>query len=257
MKGVTAPRLTSWRSHGSTIACSMPFTGTATARDHKTEAKVVQVPGVMEGWHTFGLLWTFKEYVFYVDGKETWRTDAGGVCLLPQYMLLSAEVGKWAGDITEAKLPDRFLVDYVRVYDLEEDLSLQEFLLNDLFKTYARQGEVCYISFGSRYDAASNRTIYKAPPRDFLERFGGRGYSVKRASVYPSSEGRWSQKRNPETKVPDGVYEVEIVEWINANTAKVKASMGRGPLWGAGYEATVEKEKGKWRIKEHGMHWVS
>jgi hypothetical protein len=28
------------------------------------------------------------------------------------------EIGPWAGDITKAKLPDRFLVDYVRVYDL-------------------------------------------------------------------------------------------------------------------------------------------
>jgi hypothetical protein len=33
-------------------------------------------------------------------------------------MLLSDEVGKWAGDINRAKLPDEFLVDYVRVYDL-------------------------------------------------------------------------------------------------------------------------------------------
>jgi beta-glucanase (GH16 family) len=76
------------------------------------------VPGVMHGWHTFGLLWLPDEYVFYVDGKETWCSKAGGVCQVPQYMLLSDEIGSWAGDITKAKLPDRFLVDYVRVYDL-------------------------------------------------------------------------------------------------------------------------------------------
>jgi hypothetical protein len=33
-------------------------------------------------------------------------------------MLLSDEIGSWAGDITKAKLPDQFLVDYVRVYDV-------------------------------------------------------------------------------------------------------------------------------------------
>jgi hypothetical protein len=33
-------------------------------------------------------------------------------------MLLSDEIGPWAGDITKAKLPDHFMVDYVRVYDL-------------------------------------------------------------------------------------------------------------------------------------------
>jgi len=89
-------------------------------KDHKSEGKVVKVPGVMEGWHTFGLWWKPDEYVFYVDGKETWRSQAGGVCQVPEYILLSDEIGKWGGDITKAKLPDQFLVDYVRVYDLVE-----------------------------------------------------------------------------------------------------------------------------------------
>ena len=39
---------------------------------------------------------------------------------VPQYMLLSDESGSWADDIKKAKLPDQFLVDYVRVYDLVE-----------------------------------------------------------------------------------------------------------------------------------------
>ena len=76
------------------------------------------VPGIMEGWQTFVLSWKPNEYIFYVDGKETWRTDAGGVYQVPLYIKLSDEIGKWAGDITKVKLPDRFLVDYVRVYDL-------------------------------------------------------------------------------------------------------------------------------------------
>jgi Ca2+-binding EF-hand superfamily protein len=85
---------------------------------HKSEGKVSNVPGVMDGFHTFSLWWKADEYVFYVDGKETWRTDAGGVCQVPLYIKLSDEIGKWGGDITKAKLPDRFLTDYVRVYDL-------------------------------------------------------------------------------------------------------------------------------------------
>jgi hypothetical protein len=35
------------------------------------------VAGLADGWHTIGLDWTEKEYVFYVDGKGTWRTDKG------------------------------------------------------------------------------------------------------------------------------------------------------------------------------------
>ena len=87
-------------------------------RHHKSEGKVVHVPGVMKGFHAFGLLWTPEEYVFYVDGQRTWRSNAGGVCQVPLYLKLSDEVGTWGGDISKANLPDRFLVDYVRVYAL-------------------------------------------------------------------------------------------------------------------------------------------
>ena len=87
---------------------------------HQHKGKTVRIPGIMDGWHTFALWWKPDEYVFYIDGKETWRTDAGGVCQVPLYIKLSDEIGKWAGDITKVKLPDRFLVDYVRVYDLVE-----------------------------------------------------------------------------------------------------------------------------------------
>ena len=87
---------------------------------HKSKGFVATVPGVMEGWHTFSLLWTPDEYVFCVDGKETWRTNAGGVCQVPLYLKLSdeAQFGGWAGDVRKAALPDEFLTDYVRVYDL-------------------------------------------------------------------------------------------------------------------------------------------
>ncbi|MGE5609596.1 MAG: family 16 glycosylhydrolase [Bacillota bacterium] len=87
-------------------------------KEHKSQAHEANVPGMMQGFHTFALSWTPDEYVFYVDGKETWRTQAGGVCQVPLYIKLSDEIGKWGGDIAKAKLPDQFLVDYVRVYEL-------------------------------------------------------------------------------------------------------------------------------------------
>lgn len=88
-------------------------------KDHKTAGIKFRVEGVMEGWHTFSLLWSATEYVFYVDGKEVWRTTAGGVSQVPQFIKLTEEIGTWAGDITKAVLPDFFAVDYVRVYDLK------------------------------------------------------------------------------------------------------------------------------------------
>jgi beta-glucanase (GH16 family) len=94
-------------------------------KEHKSEGKVATVPSVLDGFHTFSLWWKPDGYVFYVDGKETWRTSAGGVCQVPLYIKLSDEIGNWAGDIATAKLPDRFLVDYVRVYDLVDAEQIQ------------------------------------------------------------------------------------------------------------------------------------
>ncbi|UCG46881.1 MAG: alpha-L-fucosidase [Phycisphaerales bacterium] len=86
-------------------------------RAHRHVGKESTIAGVSRGWHTFGLYWTPDEYVFYVDGRETWRTGGGGVSQAPQYIKLTEEIGTWGGDIGKAKLPDYFTVDYVRVYD--------------------------------------------------------------------------------------------------------------------------------------------
>ena len=41
----------------------------------------------------------------------------------PGEIILSLEVGKWAGDIEDATLPDSFTVDYVRVYQKSTALN--------------------------------------------------------------------------------------------------------------------------------------
>lgn len=90
-------------------------------KDHKSEGNVVKQDAVLDGqFHTFALWWTPTEYVFYIDSVEVWRTRAGGVCQVPLYLKLSEEIGPWAGEITKAALPDRFVVDYVRVYDVQK-----------------------------------------------------------------------------------------------------------------------------------------
>jgi beta-glucanase (GH16 family) len=82
---------------------------------HKHTGAPAPIAGLSTGWHTVGLLWTETEYAFYVDGKETWRTSEG-LSHRDEYIVLSLEVGDWAGNIATAELPDHFLVDYVRVY---------------------------------------------------------------------------------------------------------------------------------------------
>lgn len=83
--------------------------------EHKAARCVYEKTGLRRGWHTFGLEWKRKEYIFYVDGKEIWRTEKG-VSHIPQFIILSLEVGDWAGDISSARLPDQVIFDYVRVY---------------------------------------------------------------------------------------------------------------------------------------------
>ena len=79
-------------------------------------------------FHTFGLLWLPDRYVFYVDGKED-GVITENVSAVPEFLLISTETrGYRFADhrpTAEARaLPatgDTFAVDFVRVYDLEEN----------------------------------------------------------------------------------------------------------------------------------------
>jgi beta-glucanase (GH16 family) len=83
--------------------------------DHKSRNQSSSSAGLAEGFHTFGVLWTADEYIFYIDGIEKWRSS-DAVSHRPQYAILSLEVGTWAGVIQNATLPDGIEVDYVRWY---------------------------------------------------------------------------------------------------------------------------------------------
>jgi beta-glucanase (GH16 family) len=89
-------------------------------KDHKSTGTNTTLPELTQGFHNYSLFWTPEEYVFYVDGKEVWRTKAGGVSQVPEYLKLTEEIGTWGGDIRKASLPDYFEVDCVRVYELGE-----------------------------------------------------------------------------------------------------------------------------------------
>lgn len=89
-------------------------------KDHKSAGHQLKIPELTGGYHTFAMWWKPDEYIFYTDGKETWRSKAGGVSQVTEYLKLTEEIGKWGGEIEKAALPDFFEVDYVRVYDLQK-----------------------------------------------------------------------------------------------------------------------------------------
>lgn len=87
-------------------------------KDHRSAGTNTTLAALTDGFHDYGLWWTPAEYVFYVDSQEVWRTKAGGVSQVPEYLKLTEEIGEWGGAIAKAQLPDYFEVEYVRVYEL-------------------------------------------------------------------------------------------------------------------------------------------
>lgn len=93
---------------------------------HKSVERNELISGIREGFHTYTLEWYPEKYVFFVDGKEMWRTSGGGVCNQPGYIKLTGEISTeswaianyWANDPAKATYPDSFKVDYVRVYEI-------------------------------------------------------------------------------------------------------------------------------------------
>ena len=83
---------------------------------HKSSPGDAFIPGLREQeYHVFGTEWTTGGYRFFVDGREAWSsTDAPSDT--PEHIILSVEIGKWAGDIRQAKLPEAVKVDWVRVW---------------------------------------------------------------------------------------------------------------------------------------------
>lgn len=105
-----------------------------------------RIPDMYSAYHTYGVLWTETEYVFYTDGRETWRSKHTvdgvtlGVSQVPEYLLMTVEIGGdnengnlypgktrgedgswqpfWAGnpDNNDRSRNYDFVIDYVRVY---------------------------------------------------------------------------------------------------------------------------------------------
>ena len=91
------------------------FDETTDGANHKTTGKQIPITGIESGFHTFGLEWTKDAYIFYIDGKETWRSTSA-VSQRNEYLILSTELTGWGGDPALGNFPDAVTFDYVRVY---------------------------------------------------------------------------------------------------------------------------------------------
>jgi beta-glucanase (GH16 family) len=77
------------------------------------------VADLSTGFHTFGLLWTPQNLIWYVDGAEVLKVATPAEANEPMYMLTNYAVGgAWAGTPTTTTLPG-YSIDYIRAYSLE------------------------------------------------------------------------------------------------------------------------------------------
>ena len=130
---------------------------------------------------------------------------------------------------------------------IPEDLYLRAFLLQDLLKTRAKPKENCYVSFGTEPGGKQDELRPWDPPKRLLERFRRRAYQVKPASAYPKREDKKPfPPKNPETGIPDAIYTVEIIAWLDENTARVKTGVSRDGLRARGESFVVERRGRKW-----------
>lgn len=90
--------------------------GRLEARSHELRYRQDFGAELSDDFHAFGLLWTHDEYVFFIDGVETWRTSEG-ISQTQEYIVLSLITSTWENArLVVDQLPDTMLVDYVRVY---------------------------------------------------------------------------------------------------------------------------------------------
>jgi beta-glucanase (GH16 family) len=106
--------LTRWGPHRYNIAIHYDGYG----KDHKAVGSdKIYVQADRDGFITCGLLWTPGLAVFYCNGKEVLRWENPRISKVPEDLMFTMPQGGWDNNaVDDAKLPDRFVIDYVRVW---------------------------------------------------------------------------------------------------------------------------------------------
>lgn len=159
--------------------------------EHKHVSEKMQRPDLYDdNYHVFGVMWTPKEYIFYIDNKETWRTSTAGVSDVKQYLKLTLEVSKdnWPGNWDDQKIkPIHWLIDYVRVYDYqpvsEENVSLAFTALTN--------NETFNVGDQVQMHVDVSGTLTQLDNLKFFTKKGNEPYVLRRTSTINSEKTYW------------------------------------------------------------------
>jgi beta-glucanase (GH16 family) len=95
------------------------------AGEHRSKAgKLETDPPPFTDFHVYAIDWNKDQIEFYFDGTKyhTFAIDAAGSGTenpfrKPHYLLVNLAIGgSWGGEIDDAVLPQKYLIDYVRIY---------------------------------------------------------------------------------------------------------------------------------------------
>jgi beta-glucanase (GH16 family) len=83
---------------------------------HTQEGMTHYVPPTLDGMHTYGLLWTPTDLVWYVDNVEVNRLGTPADMQKPMYLIADLSLTNGSGPVASNAIP--FKIDYIRAYAL-------------------------------------------------------------------------------------------------------------------------------------------
>ena len=91
-------------------------------KDHKsTGSDKIYVQPDKDGYITCGLLWTPGSAIYYGNGREVLRWEDEHISHVPSLMMFTLPMGGWDNNsLDDKRLPDDFLIDWVRVWQRKD-----------------------------------------------------------------------------------------------------------------------------------------
>ncbi|MBE6820921.1 MAG: glycoside hydrolase family 16 protein [Ruminococcaceae bacterium] len=106
------------------VSSNLHFDGYGDAHQKLGATRFLLKNNPYEEFNTYGLEWNENEYIFYINGVETFRTSFGGVSQNEEYVILSVEMRGENGIPSERENAPaegaEFIVDYVKVYQYKD-----------------------------------------------------------------------------------------------------------------------------------------
>ncbi len=130
--GVSPPELDVFEQIGTEDSRAYLTAHSSSTGTHTTKGVSSWVDQTTGGMHTYGLLWTKEELVWYIDGVEAFRTATPADLHQPMYMVTNLAIGgDWPGDPNSDFQSAKYKIDYIRAYQLNSELDNKNIVTSD------------------------------------------------------------------------------------------------------------------------------